>query len=142
MGAVENDMQPVQAVRQGTKEVQNVAVLGIREPADAADLHTGRGERRFAERRLDAVLDDVGQLRAALREELDPVVGSRVVRRGDHDAEIRADVADEERGGGSGQHTGIQHIHAGRREPRGHRRDDEFTRDPWIPRDHRDGAAP
>ena len=67
VGAVEHDVQAVEAVRQRAEQVDDVAVLGVGEPADAADAAADRRELLLAEVRLDAVLDLVGQLRAAER---------------------------------------------------------------------------
>ena len=52
--------------------------------AHAADAGAGRAVPVLAEDGLDVVLFGVGQLEAAAREELDAVVGHRVVRGGDH----------------------------------------------------------
>ena len=71
--------------------MQDVAVLGIRESTDAADVSTRGEELLDAEVGFDAVFDLVGELGAADGEELDAVVGGWVVRRRDHDAEVGAD---------------------------------------------------
>ena len=72
-------MDSFEAVRKRREEMQDVAILSIREATDAPDLDTGRGELLFTERSLDAVLDLIGQLGATHREELDPVVWGRIV---------------------------------------------------------------
>ena len=56
---------------------------------------------------LDAVLDLVGQLVPAAGEELDAVVGHRVVRRREHDAEVGAGVGGEVGDGRRRQHAHV-----------------------------------
>ena len=56
--------------------MHDVAVFGVGEPADATHLAAGRGELRLGERRLDAVLDLVGQLGAAGAKNLIPLSGA------------------------------------------------------------------
>ena len=139
--AVEHDVEAVEAVRQRAEQVHDVAVLGVGEPADAADAAAGRRELRLAEVRLDAVFDLVGQLRAAEREELDAVVGRRVVRRRDHHAEVGADVVDEERGGRGRDDAGVEHVDAGAREPGRDGGGEELAGDAGVARDDGDRAA-
>ena len=62
--------------------------------------------------RLDGVLELVGELEAAAGEELDAVVGHRVVRRREHDAEVGADVGGEEGDGRRRQHAGVEDVDA------------------------------
>ena len=135
VGAVEHDVQAVEAVRQRAEEVDDVAVLGVGEAADAADAAADRRELLLAEERLDAVLDLVGELRAAEREELDAVVGGRVVRRRDHHAEVGADGVDQERGRGRGDDAGVEHVDAGARETRRHGGGEELAGDAGVARD-------
>ena len=94
VGAVQNDLQPLEAVRDGRDQVHHVAVLGVGEGADAS--HPGAGgptEVLGVVDGLDPVLHGVRQLLAAGGQELDPVVRGRVVRGGDHHAEVRLGVA-------------------------------------------------
>ena len=97
VGAVDDDLHPVEPVGQGREQARHVPVGGVGEGADPADAGAGRPLPLLAEALLDVVLDLVGQLVAALGEELDPVVGHRVVGRREHDAEVRAGVGDQVR---------------------------------------------
>ena len=91
--AVEHDVDAVEAVRQRCRAGARRSGLRRRRTGGC-----GRRRRRSAASfglpmaRLDAVLDLVGQLHAAAREELDAVVGRGVVRRRDHHAEVGIDV--------------------------------------------------
>jgi hypothetical protein len=134
--AVDHDVQTVETRRKGGEEVQDVPVLGIREPADAADVTADRGELGLLESGLDAVLDLVGQLDAAAREDLDAVVRGRVVRRRDHDAEVGADVGDQERCSGRRDDACVEHVDAGARKPRCDGRREELAGDARVTGDH------
>ena len=82
VGRVDDDAQPVEAAAGDRGEhVLPVlrAVLDVDELGRIADR---RGQ--IADRPFDALLDLVGELRPAACEQLDPVVGVRVVRRRDH----------------------------------------------------------
>ena len=70
-------------------DVAQIPVEGILGVDHAADAGTDRpGARTAADEFLDAVLGGVVELVAARAEDLDAVVGHRVVRRGDHHAEL------------------------------------------------------
>ncbi len=141
VGAVEHHVDAVEPRRERAEQVHDVAVLGVGEARDPPDVATGRGGRRVVVHgRFDAVLDLVRQLAAAGGEELDPVVGGRVVRRGDHHAEVGVDVRDEERGSGGGDDPGVEHVDAGGGEPGGDGRAEELTGDARVARQDRAGA--
>ena len=129
-------MQAVEAVRQRREEVDDVAVFGIRESADAADTGAGRLELRRRECRLDALLDHVGELDTAAGEDLDAVVGRRVVGCRDHHAEVGVDVGDQVRGRRGRQHAGVEDVDAGRRETRRDRGREELARHAGVAGDH------
>ncbi len=133
--AVEYDMDAVEPVRQRAEQVKDVAVLGVCEPGDAADVGPGGLQLGLREGVLDALLDDVGQLDASAREDLDPVVGRRVVGCRDHDAEVGVAIGDQERGGGRRQHAGIEHVDTRGGESCSDGRREELTRDAGIARD-------
>ena len=90
--AVDDDAQPVEAVRRSCR----AGAATYWSPASGEPR--GRGRRRAPSGRSQAsprrrsigVLDLVGELVPAAGEELDPVVGHRVVRGGEHDAEVGA----------------------------------------------------
>ena len=95
VGAVQDHLQAVEAVRKGAQEVDDVAVLGVGEALDAAHVAADGPERLLAHLLLDGVLHLVGEFLAAAGEELDAVVRSRVVGGGDHHAEVRFQVGHE-----------------------------------------------
>ncbi len=140
--AVEDHVDPVEPVLQRAEQVQDVAVLGVREAADAADVGSRGEQDGLAQLRLDAVLELVGELPSACGEELDPVVGSGVVRRGDHHAEVGVEVRDEVGRGRRRDDPGVEHVDAGAREAGSHGRRDELAGHPGIPGDDRDGSSP
>jgi hypothetical protein len=88
--------------------------------------------------RLDGVLDLVAQFEAAAVEELDAVVGGRVVRGRQHDAEIRVEGMSEIGHRGSGQHPETEHVDARTGKTGDHRCLEELTRGSRITPDHRD----
>ena len=83
-----------------------------------------------------------GSLRAAAGEDLDAVVGRRVVARGDHHAEVGVDVGDEERRGRGRDHAGVEHVDAARGEAGGDGGGDELTGDARVAGEDGDGALP
>ena len=87
--AIQDDFQALKPMGKGAEQMNNVPVLGVREPLDAADLAAGGAPRFLPELRLDGILDLVRQLLAAAGEELDSVVRRGVVGGGEHDAESR-----------------------------------------------------
>ena len=82
---------------------------------DAARL--GRSGSRLVEQRLDLLLDGVGQLVAVGAEELDAVVAPGVVRGRQHDAEVEAVAADQQRRGRRRQDAAEQRDAAGCGDP-------------------------
>ena len=86
---------------------------------------------------LDLVLQLVGELVTAAGEELDPVVGHRVVAGGEHHTEVGAQLAGEERHRGGGQHTDAQHVDARAGEAGHDGRLEELPGRSRIPPDHR-----
>ena len=87
--AVNRNTQSVQVCSQRGHEVLNV---GLFRPIIVVFDLTNSGASgtipRSIEEFLDLVLDLVRELVAAVREELDAIVGHGVVRSGDHDAQI------------------------------------------------------
>ena len=130
--AVEYDVDAVEPVRQRAQQVHDVAVLGVGEPADAADAGAGRLQLRPGHGVLDALLDDVGQLHSAAGEDLDAVVGGGIVGCRHHDAEVGIHVGDEEGRGRGRQHAGVEHVDAGRCEARLDGSREELARDAGI----------
>jgi len=81
---------------------------------------------------LDALLHDVRELASAAGEDLDPVVGRRVVRRGDHHAEVGVAIRDEECQRRRGDDPGLEDVDAGGGESRGDGGGQEVPRDPRV----------
>ena len=140
VGAVQDDLEPVEAVRERAEQVHDVAVLGVGEALDAAHFAADGPERLLAELRLDGVLDVVGQLLAAAGEELDAVVRRRVVRGGDHHAEVGVEVCHQVGGGRGGQHAGVVDVDPGAGQPGFHGGGDEFAAGARVAGHH--GAGP
>src|SRR5690242_10419725 len=84
--------------------------IAVRRDPDLVDLAAARA--RLVEQGLDLLLLVVGQLLTVAIEELDAVVLGRVVRRGDHAAEIER----QQRDGRRRQDSGDDRIAAGRRD--------------------------
>ena len=122
------------------EQVHDVAVLGVGEALDAAHVAAHGPEGLLAELRLDGVLDLVGQLLAAAGEELDAVVRRRVVRGGDHHAEVGVEVGHQEGGGRGGEDAGVVDVDPGAGEPGLHGGGDELAAGPGVAGDH--GARP
>ena len=125
--------QPVEPCGQRRQHMGDVAVhlaVGVADPADGRADGAVPG---LAEPPLDLVLDLVGQLEAAAGEELDAVVGRRVVRGRQHDAEVGAERCREVGDGRSGQHAEAQHIHSGRRQAGDHSGFEKLPRGSRVP---------
>lgn len=117
MRLVEDDLQPVEPVREDTDEVGDVAVEALRVVGDPAHSRAGRAGPRFTGAvllvdRLDAVLQLVGEFVPAAGEELDAVVRHGVVARGEHDTDVGPQGAGEVCHGGGRQHADPEHVHA------------------------------
>ena len=119
---------------EGALDELDVAALRVIEPLGAAEA-AGRREplaQAVLDVRLDLGLDRVGQLVAVAGEQLDSVVGEGVVRGRDHDPEIGAQAAGEDRDRRRWHRTGENHVHAHRDEAGGQRRLDEVAREPRV----------
>ena len=142
VGGIDDDRQPVESpVPDRLVQVAHVvAHVGVAIDQHA-DLSTRPGRRaQLVERAVDAGLDVVGQLAPADGEELDAVVGERVVRGRDHRPgapAVLSDVGDARRG-----HVAEQlDAHAFRRETGGERRFEHAARPARIASDHELGGA-
>ena len=121
--------------------MDDVPILGVREPTDTPHPATGGEKPRPFECPLDSILDRVGKFGAAEREELDPVVGGLVVRGGDHYPEVGSDISDEKGGRRSGKDPRIEHVNSRAGESRRHRGREELPRDAGVASDDRAGLA-
>jgi len=97
-------------MRQAAKQVGDVPSGPFLEWSHPTHGRAGGSIPGLVQPSLDRVLELVGQLVATPREELDAVVGHRVVRGRQHDTQVGAAVGDQEGDGGSRQHAGIQDI--------------------------------
>ena len=86
VGAVRAVDRDAEAAQVGAELLEHVLEVAVRRDPDAVDGAPSRG--RCVEQRLDLLLCGIGQLAAGAVEELDAVVLRRVVRRGDHGAEV------------------------------------------------------
>lgn len=86
--------------------------------------------------RLDPVLQLVGELVTAAREELDAVVRHGVVAGGEHHTEVGAERAGEMGHRRRRQHADQQDVHARARQARGHRGLQELPGRTRVPTDH------
>ena len=142
MRAVDDDGQVVEPGGEGLAGVAQVAlerIVGVDDPADAGADRTlaGPGGDEF----FDAVLGGVVELVAAGAEDLDPVVGHRVVRRRDHHAELGVIGAGQIGHRGSGQHADPQRVDALTGDAGDHRGLQHLAAGPRVAADHSDSAA-
>jgi len=142
VGRVDDHRDAVEAVRQDRQQVGDVAVVARLETADPADPGTGGPAPPFSHPLLDRVLDVVRQLVPAAGEELDPVVGHRVVRGREHDRQVGAGVRGEEGDGRGREDAGVEHVDPGRGEPGDDGRGEELARGPSVGPDHGDRPVP
>ncbi len=120
----------------------DVAVAGSAVLADPADGGAGGPLPVLAQPALDGVLELVGQLVAAAGEELQPVVGHRVVAGRDHRAEVGAQVGREERDGRRRQHADVEHVDPGARPTRHDGGGQELAGRPRVTSDHGGRTVP
>jgi hypothetical protein len=132
--AVDDDAQPVELAAEALEHVLQVALRGDAHAVDRAAARAVGGEQRF-----DLLLGGVHELLPVTVEELDAVVLGRVVRGGDHDAEVER----EQRNGRSGEHTCQHGVSAGRHDAPRERLLELFSRRARIPADeHASAPAP
>ena len=141
--AVDDDGQPVEPGGERLADVAQVAVqrvVGVDDPADArADRACcpGPGASKF----FDAVLGGVVELVPARPEDLDAVVGHRVVRRRDHHAEVGVVGAGQVGHRRRRQHPDAQRVDALAGQPGDHRGLEHLAAGPRIAADHGDAAG-
>ena len=99
VGAVDRDPETRELAAEALEHVLEVAIGRDLDPVDGA-----AAGRRGVEQRLDLLLGPVGQLAPVAVEELDAVVGGRVVRSGDDHAEIEGEQRDRRSRQDSGEH--------------------------------------
>ncbi len=92
VGAIDHDFQAIEPemFREGRFRKMDISSAGIVNSASPSD-HLGFGKLgSFFEALLDFMLVGIAQLVSIRTKQLDPIVGKRIVRCGDHDADIRA----------------------------------------------------
>ena len=138
--AVDDDLEAAQRGVEGGQQVRDVLLDRRRVRRDPPDRAADGALPLLAEDRLDGVLEGVVELVAAVGEELDAVVGHRVVRGRDDHAEVGAEGVGEVGDGRGGQHPQAQHVDPGRGEARHDGVLEELPRDPGVAPD--DGQRP
>jgi hypothetical protein len=107
-------------------------------PADGA---AGRALPLLAHALLDGDLDRVVELAAAAGEELDAVVGHRVVAGREHHAEVDAEALGQVGDTGRGQHVEEEHVHARGRQAGDHGCLEELAGDAGVAAHHGPGPV-
>ena len=103
-----------------------------------ADAVAGRTIPLGVHEGFDLVLDRVGELVAAVREELNAVIGHGVMGGGNHDAEVNGVLGSRQmRDGGGGDDADPRDVHAGAGKARSEGVIQEFTRDTRVASDNR-----
>ena len=100
------------------EQVQDVAIFRVRETSNPTDTRANRQQTTSAELLLNPVLNLIRKLGSSEREKLNAVIRGLVVRRRNHDTEISANIADEERCRRSRENARVEHIDTRTREPR------------------------
>jgi hypothetical protein len=140
--AVDHHAQRVERPGRGEEQVIGVAGVGVvGQVADPADRSTGRTFAFDVEPFLDRLLDGVGQLVPAGPEQFDAIVRHRVVRRGDHHAEVGVEGVHQVRDGRGGQHANANRVGARCREACDDRGLQHLAAGPRIAADHGDRAV-
>ena len=144
VGAVDDQPEAGQRLVDGGEDVARVVLRRVGQVADAADVRAGGavvGRGAADDRALDRRLERVGQLVPAAAEQLDAVVGHRVVAGGDHDAEVRVVQAGEVGQRRGRDDPGAQHLGAGAGQPGDDRGLQHLPAGARVTADDRDGTA-
>ena len=136
--AVDDDLEAVEAVGHRGDDVVDVAVGRLGVFVHAADAGTDRALPLFEKPCFDGVLEFVGELVAAAGEELDPVVGHRIVACRQHHAEVGLQLGSQERDRRRRENTEPQHVDASTGQTRNDGRLEELTRCTRITADDRE----
>ena len=134
VGAIDNDLQPVQAqvLRERVLGELDVPAARIVDPASTADLGRLSKLRALPHPLLDRALGIVAQFVSVGAEQLDAIVGERIVRSRNHHAEIGAHRAGQHRHRRRRHRAGEQHVHADRGEARDQRGLDHIAAEPGV----------
>ena len=127
-------------MRRGGQQMVEIAlrevVIPITRPTEAPV-----GDSTLAEPLLDLRLQLVGKLQTAAGEELDAVVGHRIVRRRKHHAEVGVQLGGEEGDTGRRDDVDDVHVHTCAGQTRHHGGLQELTADAGIAPDDGDGRG-
>ena len=137
VGGVDDHMHPVEPVRHDGEQVIQVARGTVGQGAHPAHVRPDRLLVLAAHPLLDEVLDLVGDLVPAARQELDAVVGHRVVRGREHHPQVGAQVSGQEGDRRGGQHPGVVHVDARGGQACHHRGAEELARGSPVGADER-----
>ena len=143
VGAVDDDPQAGERLVDGGQDVAGVVLRRLGQVADATDPGTGgpvAGGVSLDDDALDGRLERVGELVTPATEQLEAVVGHRVVAGRDHDAEIGVMQADEIGEGRRGDDAGTQHLGTGARQAGHHGRLEHLPAGAGVTADDRDGT--
>jgi hypothetical protein len=108
--------------------------------AHPADGRADRGVPGAAQELLDLRLDRVVELVPAASEELDAVVGHRVVRGADDHAEVGVEGVGQVGDARRRDHPEAEHVDPGRGQPGHDRVLEDLSRDPRVATDHGQGS--
>ena len=141
--AVDRDLHAAQIGACRLDQVRDVGFAGPRMVRiDLANTVAGGTFPLGVHERLDLVLDRVRQLVAAVREELDAVVGHGVVGCRDHDAQVHGVFRGRQVGDGRGGHDAdARDVHAGAGKARSEGMIQEFPRNTRVTTDDRAGLG-
>ena len=134
IGAIDRDLQPVEAHRAGQRTFHRVDIAPARilDTASPADI-LARGQRQFVcQQAFDGQLVLVGKLEAVRPEQFDAIVFIRIVTGRDHHANIRTQFARQQGDGRRWHRPQQDHVHAHTGKARGHRVFQHITRKPRV----------
>ncbi len=117
VGAVDQQPEAVHLLTERVEDPRGVLLGGASKRPGLSHVGAGRGVERDRHEGLDPVLLGVGQLEAVGAEQLDPVVGERVVGGREDGADVGAVLAHQHRDAGRRQDAGPQRDAAGRGDP-------------------------
>ena len=135
--AVDDNLHARQAVRHRECQVIQVALRRIHRVGDASYGIADRSFEGQSQEALDLVFDLVGELHTTTGEELDPVVGHRVMRRREHHTKRRVGLRCQIRNGRSRQHAHSQDVDTSAGKPCANSCFEELAAGSWIPANDR-----
>jgi hypothetical protein len=134
VGTINHYADPGQRVRAGLQQVIPITPGGLGGISHPADQRSGgTGNTATVQPGGDLIFHRVGKFTTTSGEELDAVVGHRVVRGGDHHAEVGGELAHEVGDSGGGQDPDPQHIGTRRREARSNGGLQHLSAGPRVP---------